>query len=51
MSYYYDVTKGADSTHSRKAAFREAKEKAGIPRSQQPSNSYHEKIREHTLGH
>ncbi|WP_204723362.1 HNH/endonuclease VII fold putative polymorphic toxin, partial [Fastidiosibacter lacustris] len=40
------VPKGADSTLFRKAAFREAKEKAGIPRSQQPSNTYHEKIRD-----
>ncbi|ROS05421.1 filamentous hemagglutinin family protein [Sinobacterium caligoides] len=40
------ATKGADSTLSRKAAFRQAKEKAGIPKSQQPSNTYHEKIRD-----
>ena len=40
------VAKDADRTLSRKAAFRQAKEKVGIPKSQQPSNTYHEKIRD-----
>ena len=36
----------AESTLSRSAAFREAKEKAGIPRSQQPSSVGKEKLRD-----
>lgn len=38
--------RGAESTLSRSAAFREAKEKAGIPRSQQPSSVSKERLRD-----
>lgn len=41
-----DVTKGADSKLSRNGAFKEAKQKAGVPRSQQPDKVYKEKIRD-----
>ena len=39
---------GYSPTLSRNGAFRSAKEKAGIPRSQQPDNIYREKIRDQT---
>ena len=40
------VTKGIDSTLSRSGAFKAAKQKAGVPRNQQPDKTYREKIRD-----
>lgn len=41
-----DGTKEADSTLSRTGAFKEAKQKAGVPRSQHPDKVYKEKTRD-----
>uniref|UniRef100_UPI00046F645B RHS repeat-associated core domain-containing protein n=1 Tax=Salinivibrio socompensis TaxID=1510206 RepID=UPI00046F645B len=49
-----NFAKGADSTLSRNGAFKEAKQKAGVPRNQQPDKIYREKIRDqegHVEGH
>jgi RHS repeat-associated protein len=40
------VSKGADSKYSRSGAFKNAKQKAGVPRSQHPDKIYREKIRD-----
>jgi hypothetical protein len=48
-----DLVKGVDSALSRKAAFRQAKEKANVPRSQNPNKVYSEKLTDqevHTEG-
>ena len=41
-----DSPKGADSSFSRSGAFKEAKQKARVPRSQHPDKVYREKIRD-----